>query len=240
MDTLALLWDYQQADLALEAFRKELKDTPTRKKLVKLQRFIHSAQAKIGEMESAYRVTQNKISELEGQLKALNEDMVDLSKDIGYYSECGDDELDEKEIGALVKNCEANFESISHVKKQLLAIRQELEGGEKTLKDLFLKMKAAKQEYDVLKVQYNKELEGGAGQGKSLEEALKAAEAKVDPGFLAEYKRIKGFRANPVAVLSENRCSGCRMQLPASVTTQVLSSDKPVTCENCGRILIIK
>lgn len=240
MDKLALLWEYQLADLALESYQKELKDTPTRKKLVKLQRFVQSAQTKVTEMENASRVTKNKISELEGQLKSLNEDMVDLSKDMGYYSECDDEELDEKEITALVKNCEANFESINHVKKQILTIRQDLENGEKTLKELFLKMKAAKSEYDVLKVAHNKELESGAGQIQSLQEALKAAEAKVDKDFLAEYQRIKGFKSNPVAILAENRCSGCRMQLPASVTAQVMSSGKPVTCENCGRILIIK
>ena len=70
MDNLALLWEYQLADLALENYQKELKDTPTRKKLLKLQRFIQAGQAKVQEMESSSRVTQNKISELEGQLKA--------------------------------------------------------------------------------------------------------------------------------------------------------------------------
>ena len=34
------LWEYQQKDMALDQFKAALKDTPTRKRLVKLQRYL--------------------------------------------------------------------------------------------------------------------------------------------------------------------------------------------------------
>ena len=81
---------------------------------------------------------------------------------------------------------------------------------------------------------------GVPARSKELKEKLAAMEKQVPEILISEYKRIKGFRPNPVAILSENRCGGCNMQLPSGVAAAVMSSDKPVECENCGRILILK
>ena len=240
MDNLQILWEYQQADRDVERCEKELKNTPTRKKLVKLQRFLQASQNKIAELEKMAVVKQNTLSDLETQNKALLEDLEDLNKDIGYYSECGDDELDQKEIEQLVKNTEKTYDAIVGLKKQVSKIKQEVEGSDKAVRELLQKMVAAKNEYDGLRVEYNKEMEGSSGALKELKEKLAAMEKQVPEILISEYKRIKGFRPNPVAILSENRCGGCNMQLPSGVAAAVMSSDKPVECENCGRILILK
>ncbi|MBQ9941448.1 MAG: hypothetical protein IJP03_00425 [Christensenellaceae bacterium] len=234
------IWEYQQADMALEKFQRELKDTPTRRRLVKLQRFLQASQAKIGELESMAAVKKNTISELEAQNRALDADMEDLNKDLGYYSECDEEELDQKELEQMVKDCEKTYEAIANVKKELARIKAEIETTDRSVKEMLAKMISAKEEYDTLKVEHKKELAGGSEEVEALTKQLEAAEKEVPAVFVSEYKRIKGFRPNPVAVLANNRCSGCNMQLPAGVTTTVAASDKPVTCENCGRILILR
>ena len=78
------------------------------------------------------------------------------------------------------------------------------------------------------------------GDVSAVTEAVNAAAQGISPEIIAEYTRIKGFRANPVAVLEDNRCNGCNMQLPAGVAVQIAKGDKIITCENCGRILIIR
>jgi len=239
LENLHLLWEYQLADMELEKFEKELKNTPTRKKLIKLQRFLQSSQNAIGDMEKTAVVKQNIIFELEAQNQALMADLEDLNKDMSYYSECDDDELDQKEVEQLIKNSEKTYDAIVNVKKQLSAIKNEIETNDKTVKELFKKMIAAKNEYDALRVEHNKELAAGAGDIAALKAKLKEAEEKVPEILVSEYKRIKGFRPNPVAALADNRCGGCRMQLPANVALAVANSDKPVECENCGRILIL-
>ena len=40
MDQMRQLWEYQQKDMALDRFDEEQKNTPTRKRLVKLQRYL--------------------------------------------------------------------------------------------------------------------------------------------------------------------------------------------------------
>ena len=100
-------------------------------------------------------------------------------------------------------------------------------------------MRTAKAEYDQLKVQYDKEVAAGSGELKVLEDKLEQAGQGIPKEVLEEYKRIKGIRPTPVAILQDNRCDGCKIQLPSGVASSVASSDKLVHCENCGRILIV-
>lgn len=239
MEKFKSLWDYQQADLELENFEKQLKDTPTRKKLVKLQRFLQASQNKIAELENKAVVKQNLLSELDAQNKSLNEDMEDLGKDIGYYSECDDEELSQQEIARIVQESEKIYEAVVGMKKQLTKIKQEIEQSDKQVKELLQKMISAKNEYSVLREEHNKELAAGAGDVKALKQKLVEIEKTVPADLMEEYRRIKGFRPNPVAILKDNCCGGCRMQLPSSVETTLAVSDKPVICENCGRMLIL-
>jgi len=234
------LWEYQRIDLELEKYQKEVKNTPTRRRLVQLQRFVRDSQSRLSEMENTAVVKQNSILELEAQNTALAADLEDLNQDLGYYSECDDEELDIKEIEQMVKNCEKTYDAIAQVKKQVTRLKQEVEASDRATRELIAKMRAAKEEFDMLRVEHEKELAGGEDEEKELKKKLAAAQKAVPAGVLAEYTRIKGFRANPVAVLSGNRCGGCNMQLPANVATKVAASDKPVTCENCGRILILR
>lgn len=239
MKNMELLWEYQEIDLALEKRRKELADTPTRRKLVQITGVIKNAQNALAEMENTARVQQNSISELDGKNKALIADLEDLSKDMGYYSECGDDELDQKEIEEFIKNCEKANEASGAVKKQLTSLKNELEQSEKQIVEQIQRLKAAKVKYDALRAEYETEMKDNSGETAELEAKLKEKEAALGSELMAEYRRIKGIRQNPVAMLRDNRCSGCRMQLPERVTTDITGTDRIVECENCGRILVI-
>ena len=239
MENLELLWQYQLAELELEKFEKKLKDTPTRKKMVKLHRFLQTSQSRIQEIEKLAIVRKNNISELETQNKALVADIEDLNKDISYYSECDVEELSEKEVQDLVKNCEQVYDNIVGIKKQLTHLKQELDKTDKEIREIYIKMKAAKTEYDALKAEHAKEIASGQTERAALKTRIDQAAQKVPADLMEEYRRIKGFRQNPVALLENDRCSGCRMQLPSGVASQVTSSKKPVECENCGRILIV-
>lgn len=239
MEKYEALWKYQEADMALEEFEKKLKDTPTRKKLVKLQRFSQAAQSKLADMENAIKLKHDNVSEMEAQNKALEADMHDLDQDIGYYSECDLEELSEKDLKELVANCEKTYEAIAQIKKQIAQIKAETEQADKEIRDLVAKIKAASAEYSALKKQYDAEKEQGSEERDALKNAAIEAEKAVDPELVSEYKRIKGFRSNPVAILENDRCCGCRMQLPSGVRSQVASGKSIVECENCGRILII-
>ena len=60
LDKLALLYEYQQADAKLEAYEKKLKNTATRKQLIKLQNYLKKQQAVI----TSYSIHYTKLYEV--------------------------------------------------------------------------------------------------------------------------------------------------------------------------------
>ena len=220
MDQMRQLWEYQQKDMALDRFDEEQKNTPTRKRLVKLQRYLKNSQKKVNSLEARALQLQGEMQSVVKQYGVLEGDLDELEKDIGYYSECADEELDAQQVKEVMRQATALVEQSEKLKESLQAMQQEVDQSDKTVRELLQKMLSAKKEYDALKV-----------------EARAAAEG-ISPEILEEYARIKGFRPNPVAILKESRCNGCNMQLPAGVAVQITKGDHLVTCENCGRILI--
>ncbi|MFR2970160.1 MAG: C4-type zinc ribbon domain-containing protein [Christensenellaceae bacterium] len=81
--------------------------------------------------------------------------------------------------------------------------------------------------------------ETSEGQSSDFENVKNELERKLAPEALADYKKVKGYRANPVAHCKGGRCGGCRMQLPSGIESQIEAGKKLVHCENCGRILIM-
>ena len=236
---MELLLKYQSIDAEYMEFESKLKDTDTRKQMNQRKRAYKNAHDKLQELEQNCKLKNARIADLEKQLKSLNDDMEDLDKDISYYSECDDDELDAKEIKLMAVNAEKILDSITKVRKMLVQLKTELAEEAKTVKTLVVKLKNAKSEHDELKAVYEQELSVGEPRRKEFEQRLSEIESKLSPDVMKEYKRIKSLKTNPIAIFKDSRCSGCNMQLPSNVGAKISASDKPVFCENCGRILAL-
>ena len=150
MDQMIRLWEYQQKDMALEQFKAELKDTPTRKRLVKLQRYLKNSQKKVNSLESKALQIQEAMQSIEKQYAALETDLEELEKDIGYYSECEDEELDAEQIKAVMQHASELVGQSESLKTELQTMQEEVEQSDQTVRELLQKMLSAKKEYDGL------------------------------------------------------------------------------------------
>ncbi|MGI6663957.1 MAG: zinc ribbon domain-containing protein [Christensenellaceae bacterium] len=239
MDRLKELLEYQEKDLALDAFKAKVKDTPTRKRLVQLQRYLKSSQKKISDAEKQAILKQEAVRRLENQTKQVQGELDELMRDMGYFAEAEAEELKKNEVQQLGKTASGLDATAANIKKELLSIVKEIEESDTAIRELLQKMRVAKKEYDTLRETYDAEMQEVSGEITEMEASVAAIGKEIEPTLLEEYKRIKGIRSNPVAVLEENRCTGCNMQLPSGVAGRVVSSDSPVLCENCGRILVV-
>ena len=234
-----LLLEYQNIDAEFMEFEAKLKDTETRRQMNQRKRVYKSAHDKLTELEQTSKLKSSRIAELEKQYKALTEDMEDLDKDISYYSECSDDELDAGEIKQMAQNAERIYDSIVKVKKTLMQLKGEFGEDAKNMKSLLMKLKTSRAEFEELKQQYEKEMSVGEPKRREFEKRLKEMEDKLPADIIEQYKRIKTLKQNPVAIFKDSRCSGCNMQLPSSIGAKIAASEKPFTCENCGRLLVL-
>ncbi len=239
MENLNDLWEYQKRDIELDTFKKQLKNTPTRKRLLKLQRYLKNSRKKLNTIENKIVLKQSEVYELERQYTTLLEDVDDLNKDISYYSECDVQGLKKEEVEEFVAKGKKLYGVSSQIRKDMAALREEIDVTDKLLKELLQKMRAAKKEYDTLKVKHTEELNSVAGEVKDLKARVAEVEKKLSPALLKEYKRVKEIRPTPVAILQDNRCAGCNMLLPSGMAASVKKAEKLTFCENCGRILIV-
>lgn len=240
MDKLALLFEYQQADAKLEAYERELKNTETRKQLIKLQNYLKKQQALLHDMENRALVEQNDLSEVNAQYDRMIEQMGKKHKDISEYEQVDPAILDYNVVRDLVREYEATYENIVKQKRRAQTAQKKAQDTEASLKEMLPRVSQAQRDFAVLKKKHEEELQKGAGELESLRKAAELAASKVDPKLLQRYKHIKQNTAMPVTLLKDGRCMGCNMELPSRDLAKIKVSDTIVECENCGRILYLQ
>ena len=63
---------------------------------------------------------------------------------------------------------------------------------------------------------------------------------QLEPEYLRLYDRVAAHRAPPpVAEVRNGTCTGCRLALAPGKARALKMSTQPLTCENCGRILLL-
>lgn len=240
MEKLALLYEYQQADAKLEAYEKKLKNTATRKQLIKLQNYLKKQQTVIKDMEKKALVEQNGLSEISAQHDRMVELLNKKHKDISEYEKVEPSELDIDVVKNLVHEYEMTYENIVKQKRRAVVIQKKVDEEAAKLKVILTHVSKAQKDFAVLKKRHEEELHAGAGKLEELRKAADAAASKVDPALLKKYKRIKKNRDMPVTLLKDGRCMGCNMELPSRDLAKIKKSDVIVECENCSRILYVK
>ena len=240
MEKLALLYEYQQSDAKLEAFEKKLKNTATRKQLIKLQNYLKKQQVLLKDMEKKAMVDQNSLSEINAQHDKMTAELSKKHKDISEYEKVAPEELDYNVVKGLVHEYEMTYENIVKQKRKAVAVEKKADDTEKKLKDILSHVSKVQKDFALLKKRHEEELHAGAGELDKLKKATDSAAKKVDADLLTRYKRIKQNKAMPVAMLSDGRCMGCNMDLPSSALAKIKKTGAIVECENCGRILYLK
>lgn len=91
--------------------------------------------------------------------------------------------------------------------------------------------------------EYQKELEEISHitqkeENKLLNEREKVVE-KVEPRLVSQYERIKNAKEGiAVAPVKKASCGGCFSAIPPQKIVEIRQSNRLLTCENCGRILV--
>ena len=240
MEKLALLYEYQQADAKLEAYEKKLKNTETRKQLIKLQSYLKKQQAALREMENKALVEQNGLLEVEAQYEKMTELLNMKHKDIGEYEKMEPDELDYNVVKDLVREYETTYENVVKQKRRALAVQKSAEETAVKLKNILVRVSKAQKDFAALKKKHEEELKAGAAELENLRKAAEKASSKVDAELIKRYKRIKKNTAMPVSLLRDGRCMGCNMELPSRDLANIKKSGTIIECENCGRILFLQ
>ena len=233
MEQTELLWLYQQADMAADAFETEIKRSPTRIALKKNREFLVEQQNAVKRMEQEVAdmvdrvdVIKVAITRIEDQLSALQKRMESAPP------------ADLQQAQSLNRDAQKLLSDLGDYEQEMKRIQKDAADRDRMEKDIRIKYARVKAEYDQQKVAYEAEYKE---QMKQLEQKRLEAQEKakaIDPALLEKYAVIKKHCIPPVARLYGDQCGGCNMSLPQVTLRKFKSDAKYIECENCGRLII--
>ena len=232
MSQLDALWVYQQADLEVDKYEAEIRQNPMRIKLVRLKNSYKEQQDAMRAVEQDAQVSSKNLQKLSDSYQALKS-QVDAA--------CGALDAGDFESAAQVSQAIAQVNDLSAKLGQLSGkiemLMKDVAKLAPTLRTARQKAAQARDEYAALKEEYDAEF---AKQSEKLNELVALRDSKKDGismPLLRKYDTIKKRATPPVAQLTDKKCGGCNMGLPAVSLAALRTPGAIVECETCGRII---
>lgn len=231
-----LLWQYQEVDLQVAGVEKKLRASATRKKLIEARDYLLNSQNRMKKMEADAGELRINFDSVRKRYEYHRDELNSLSN---YISE-GDRNTTLQEVEQMRKEIVEIQNNLTKSERELQKILERLDAIASTVNKIAATVPKAKRDYTQFKEVYDKEAAVIAQETAPFRSKMSELEKQINPKLMTRYKNIKKTRANPMAPLRDNRCSGCNMELPSVALKKVLEAEAPLDCENCGRMLFIE
>ncbi len=227
VETLMKLQEY---DNRLDVLQLQKGDLPAL--IENLENDLHEKKTKIEELgerieklQSDRRMFEKEVDASKAQLKKFEDQLYQVQNNKEYDAISLEIDTKKVEIENLENKIIQTLEDEEDLKKETTDLEEEIKQIEKQLAD-------SKKELEEIN-QHTKEEES-----RLVGEREKVAR-RLDDRYLRRYERIRNAK-NGIAVAPINRgsCGGCFSQLPPQLLVEVRKSDRIITCEFCGRILV--
>lgn len=233
MEAFETLWAFQAEDMKADAIANDIKRSPVRQKLEKSRDFILDRQKQYKQIEESIAAMVDRKDILSDALTHSEEQLKNLQSKIEAAPPTSAEEAHAM-IGDVLK-CR---ETISQYESEIRRIVKESTSSVQQLSSIRLEAARAKQTFDQLKVEYDKESASRKGELDAQRAKAKELATAVDPALLEEYNTIKKHITPPMVRLLHGQCSGCNTSLP-SATLSKIKAGTMVECETCGRMIVM-
>ena len=235
MEQYELLWKYQQVDMELDRYEKEMRGNSNRKELLKHRDFLLEQQNVLKKIETDVEVMSDRMEALADEIKRLSGSVAEATAN--FEANRPDNLEDVKKQMASIQKL---ISTITRYEAELAKMRKDSEARDRQQREVRVRAAKARAEFDRIKVIYDEEYKVAAVKLEELKRKVAKEAEGIDPDLLEKYKAIKRHAAPPITRLHDDRCGGCNMQLSAADKDKVRSGVPYVECENCGRIIMIQ
>lgn len=231
MTNLELLWDYQQADVAVDRLQSDIKHSPTRNKLVKCRENLEEQQKNYKRVESEVTAMADRLEALKDAMNLVEQQYKLLQQKIEENPPKTSSEAD-----AYIAEAKRLKENMASYEKEITKIRKDATDRDRLQHDVKMRYAKYKNDFSTLKEVYDVEYKNSMKELENLK-AVAAEKAKAVPAELLEkYNAIKKHSVPPLAKLKGDKCSGCNMSLPSGAVRSIKNGEF-VECETCGRLV---
>ncbi len=176
---------------------------------------------------------------MQDRLEAVQDEAVRLEKVLASLSEELNANPPEnvEDAQKQAENVQKLLDTLTRYEQELQKMRKDADVKDRQQKEIRVRAAKTKQEYDQLKVTYDKEFKEDTAKLQQMRARTDEEAKKLEPGLLNKYKSIKQHCTPPMAKLINGQCSGCFMSLPSATLLEIRNGSRIVECDNCGRIL---
>ncbi|MBR1560093.1 MAG: hypothetical protein IJ646_07620 [Clostridia bacterium] len=229
---LDTLWQFMQVDMEADGFENRMRQSPNRQKLIKARDFLKDQQANMKKLESDVAVMQDRLEAVQDEAERLEKSLAKLSEEIEANSPANVEDAQKQ-----AESVQKLLDTLTRYEQELQKMRKDADVKDRQQKEIRVRAAKTKQEFDQLKVEYDKEFKADTVKLQKMRAHTDEEAKKVDAGLLEKYKSIKQHCTPPMAKLVNGQCSGCFMSLPSATLLEIRNGSRIVECDNCGRIL---
>ncbi len=232
-DKIKRLLPLQEVDKRIYDLRQRLESIPIEKKKLE-QEFLLGKEAfenskkHMDELKLRHKDLELELGRKEEEAKKLQAQLFQVKTN--------------KEYSALQEKIKRAKGSASDIEDAVLSLLDEIEAEEEVVRqkekefsEFRSEFEQRRQEIQATEDELNKELE-------ALFEKREGLKQGIDSNLLRMYEKLVEHNGG-LALCSLSKdgvCSGCFVKLPMQVVNDLMSSDKLITCEACGRILYLE
>ena len=229
---LDTLWQFMQVDMEADGFETKMRQSANRQKLIKARDYLKELQANMKKLENDVAVMQDRLEAVQDEAVRLEKVLAGLSDEIAANPPENVEDAQKK-----AESVQKLLETLTRYEQELQKMRKDSDTKDRQQKEIRVRAAKTKQEFDQLKLDYDKEFKADTAKLQKMRERTEQESMKVDAKLLEKYRSIKQHCTPPMAKLVNGQCSGCFMSLPSATLLEIRNGARIVECDNCGRIL---
>lgn len=226
------LWQFMQLDMEADRFENGIRQSEKRQKLLKQRNFLMDQQNNMKKIEGDVVAMSDRLEAVSDEAQRLQKTLDALLEEIENNPPKSAEEAD-----ARIEPVQKLMDKLSRYEQELSKMRKDADTKDRQQRDIRVRAAKTKQEFDLLKKDYDVEFKRDTAELKAMRDKTDAEAAKLDPALLEKYRSVKRHVTPPMAKLIDGQCSGCFISLPGATMLEIKNGENMVVCDNCGRIL---
>ncbi len=229
-EQLEFLSRLQEIDDQLSALERSKGDYPER---------IDQLESELAERLGHQASVEERRAELQKEQRRLERQIKDHNARLDKEQQRLGEVKTNKEWDAIQKEIDAVKNGTQESEDALLEVIEELEGLEDTGSTETEELKDWRSQAEVEITDLKEKLGAVDGKMSAIHNERDALTIRVDERLKRLYNRIKqGKQGTAVVPVVRGACGGCYTRIPPQTITEIRRAERPITCENCGRLII--
>lgn len=233
MNQLKLLWNLQEQDEELDQLSNKLNEIEKGEDIEELELKLQQSEYDISNSKTQMDVYNAKITRHSKKVEELNFKSKEIEEKL-YSGEI----TDLNQIKHMNKEIQSLNQLVEELESEILSFMENFEYLKEGLVQLESDQKIYRQELDRSK-------EARSNNIKELIDIIAEKEGlrtkfmqSIEESLLSEYQSLKASRGRAVIKISDDKCSGCNMNIPLTTVAKLKKNNSINYCDNCDRILL--